>query len=140
MTTIHGIDHYGKEKPYPFAEDSLQIACATYMRAQYPNALWFHSPNGGSRNAIEAAKLKQMGVRPGVSDIIILENCNWELGYEFDSSIEYHGLFIELKVKGGTLQQSQLEYLLAAQERWYKAAVVWNFDAFKQLIDNYLQK
>lgn len=131
MISINGIDHHGKDAPYPFAEDSLQTACATYLRAQYPKALWFHSPNGGSRNRIEAAKLKGMGVRPGVSDIVILE------------PREHHGmkpcgLVVELKVKGGKLQESQISFIIDAQVRGYMAAVVWNFDAFKSLVDNYL--
>jgi hypothetical protein len=131
MTTIHGIDHHGKDKPYPFAEDSLQIACATYLRAQYPNVVWFHSPNGGSRNAIEAAKLKQMGVRPGVSDIIILEPRELH-------GIKPCGLIIELKAKGGKLQDTQASFIMDVQARGFMAAVVWNFDAFKELIDEYL--
>jgi hypothetical protein len=36
------------------------------------NTVWFHVPNGGKRDKITAARLKQMGVRSGVADIIVL--------------------------------------------------------------------
>lgn len=136
MTTIHGIDHHGKEKPYPGKEDDLQAACMNYLRHQYPQALAFHCPNGGSRNRIEAAKLKGMGVLAGVCDIVMLEK-----SVTNPNQIEFtvcHCLLIELKAKGGTLRQSQFEFLLAAQERGYKVAVCWSFDAFKALVDRYL--
>ncbi len=136
---MQGIDHHGKDKPYPFAEDSLQIACATYLRAQYPNVVWFHSPNGGSRNRIEAAKLKQMGVRPGVSDIVILEPWYEEIIKPGTGICQWkHGLVVELKAKGGKLQDTQASFIMDVQARGFMAAVCWNFDAFKALVDNYL--
>lgn len=56
----------------------------------------FHIPNGGSRNIIEASKLKKMGVKAGVPDLqLIVPN-----GL-------IHGLWIELKSKAGKLQPSQ---------------------------------
>lgn len=44
-------------------EDKLQKAILTYFDYKYPQykLLLHHSPNGGKRNAIEAAKFKQMG-------------------------------------------------------------------------------
>lgn len=131
MTTINGINHHGKESPYPFAEDSLQTACMTYLRLQYPNVLAFHVPNGGSRNRVEAAKLKGMGVMAGVCDIVILEPREYRC-------VKPCGLFIELKVKGGKLQDSQASFISKLQVRGYMAAVVWSFDAFKALVDDYL--
>ena len=48
-------------------EDQLQKAIIQYWDFKYPK--WtkrlHHSPNGGKRNAIEASKFKQMGVRAG---------------------------------------------------------------------------
>ena len=52
-------------------EDQLQKQVADYLRLQHPNLLWFHPANGGSRHPAEAAKLKGMGVRPGVSDLLV---------------------------------------------------------------------
>lgn len=57
--------------PRNYHEDKFQIQVASYLHKQYPQLLWFHCPNGGSRDKREAAKLKAMGVRPGVADIIL---------------------------------------------------------------------
>lgn len=37
-----------------------------------PDKLLFAVPNGGSRNAIEAKNLKRQGLKPGISDVILL--------------------------------------------------------------------
>ena len=38
----------------------------------YPDLeLLYHVPNGGSRNKAEASKLKRMGVRAGVPDLVL---------------------------------------------------------------------
>lgn len=46
----------------------------------------FHVPNGGSRNLLEAVNLKKQGVKPGVSDVILLLPKG-----------KYHYLCIEIK-------------------------------------------
>lgn len=52
-------------------EDDLQKSVALYL--DHTGHTWFHPPNGGYRSGREAAKLKAMGVKPGVPDIIILD-------------------------------------------------------------------
>jgi hypothetical protein len=37
-----------------------------------PGVVYFHVPNGGDRNAFEAKRLKQSGVKAGVPDLIFL--------------------------------------------------------------------
>lgn len=34
--------------------------------------IWWHTPNGGLRNKVEAAKMVRMGVLPGVSDFLLV--------------------------------------------------------------------
>lgn len=54
-------------------EDKLQAAIAAHLTARASSdVLWWHTPNGGSRNAIEAAKLRRMGVKPGIPDLLLL--------------------------------------------------------------------
>lgn len=54
------------------SEDTEQInvvSWANWNMNRYPELKWLHHvPNGGSRNKQEAVKLKQMGVKAGVSD------------------------------------------------------------------------
>ena len=70
-----------------------------------PGVVWWHTPNGaqlgGKRNrkgtAIQGARLKGLGVRPGVSDIIAVH--------------EGKIFALELKAPGGRPTESQLEFV-----------------------------
>ena len=88
-------------------EDAEQIAVikwAGYMTGKYPPlSRLLHIPNGGSRNRIEAAKLKRMGVRPGVPDLL--------LPYPIS---DWSGLWLEMKTEKGRPtpeQRDWIEYL-----------------------------
>ena len=52
----------------------LQIhrSIAQYLWTAHPKLLWFHVPNGGSRNVVEASILKSMGTLAGVPDIVVV--------------------------------------------------------------------
>lgn len=117
----------GKDKPYRGKEDDLQIAVVNMLWLRYKKYIWYHVPNGGKRNAAEAAKFKRMGVMAGVSDVIFDEPVNG-----------YSGLRIELKTKNGKLSESQMNFLNKATDKGYLCAVVYSFDAARQLIENYL--
>lgn len=75
-------------------EDSQQELLFRWMqRVQYrghplERYAW-HTPNGGKRNAREAARLKAMGVKAGVPDVFVAIPMNG-----------WSGLFIELKCEG----------------------------------------
>lgn len=53
-------------------EQALQIEVANVLRVVAPGVIWFHVPNGGSRNPVEAAILKAMGVRAGTPDLVFV--------------------------------------------------------------------
>ncbi len=53
-------------------EDDLSIAVADFLRLSAFDVMWWHSPNGGKRNAREGARLKRMGVLVGVPDYIFI--------------------------------------------------------------------
>ena len=86
------------------SEDTEQINVASWAawnERQYPELKWLHHiPNGGSRNKTEAVKLKQMGVKAGVSDLCL----------PYPKGI-YCGLYIEMKFGDGKHQKSQKEFL-----------------------------
>lgn len=116
----------GKDEPYQGYEDDLQRACANYMSYQHSRVLSYHVPNGGKRNGREAVKFKQMGVIPGIPDLII------------DHPVGgYPGLRVELKAKKGRLQDSQIKALNRLCNSGYLCAVVYNFNDFKKLITDY---
>lgn len=79
-------------------EESLQIAVANLLN--HTSLLWMHPPNGGLRNKIVAAKLKRMGVKAGVPDILI-----------FTPSVDVAGVAIELKVDKNRTTDKQQEWI-----------------------------
>lgn len=86
------------------------------------------SANGGSRNMLEAAKLKRMGVSPGFPDIEIPI-----------PSGPYHGLYIELKrEKGGKASPAQVDWLNYLREKGYWADIARGFDEAKEIVLHYL--
>lgn len=51
-----------------------KAVCAHLRKRGRRGMVWFHVPNGGKRGKVEAAIFKTMGVKPGVSDLILLHN------------------------------------------------------------------
>lgn len=110
-------------------EDNIQMSCVRYFTVKYPHLaqLLHHSPNGGKRNAREAARFKVMGTRAGFPDLVL----------HVPSGI-YHGAFFELKAPKGVLQTSQKAYLQSLKEQGYYVAVVRSVESFAKEIEVYL--
>ena len=88
-----------------------------------------HIPNGGSRHKAEAAKLKRMGVRAGVSDFF--------LPYPNDT---YAGLWLELKRrKKSRISEEQLHWLYLMQKCGYAAKIAYGWEHGKEIIKEYLE-
>jgi hypothetical protein len=114
-------------------EDSEQIALISWAHHQVFKGgrlsdYLFHIPNGGSRNIIEATKLKRMGVKAGVPDLQLIVAKNG-----------YHGLWIELKAENGRLQQSQKIMIERLESQDYKCVVCFGFDEAKAALLDYLE-
>lgn len=107
-------------------EDVLQIQVVNYLKMQHKKAFYFHSPNGGKRNAREALKFKKMGVLSGLPDLMFL-----------DSTFNYCGLAIELKIKPNKPTENQLEQIKRLQNLGFKTAICYSFEEAKNEIDNY---
>lgn len=80
-------------------EDMVHRTVLTWIRKVAPQCLVFHPANGGSRNRVEAIKLKSLGVVPGVPDLII-----------FGPGGKAYCL--EVKAEKGTLQPTQKAFRL----------------------------
>jgi len=79
-------------------EDSIQRAVCQHLRMRGARGLlWWHVPNGGKRSRVEAAILKGLGVRAGVSDIIAVH--------------EGKAFALELKADGGRPTEAQLQFI-----------------------------
>jgi hypothetical protein len=54
-------------------EAAIQQAVFAHLRMRAaPGVVAFHVPNGGYRRPVEAARLKGLGVRAGVPDVIAI--------------------------------------------------------------------
>lgn len=93
-------------------EDSIQRAICDHLRTRaYPGVVWFHVPNGGRRNAREAARLKGLGVTAGVADIILLYNRNFYA--------------LELKAPKGRPTEAQLAFRDAVSKAGGYSSIAW---------------
>lgn len=114
------------------SEDTEQIAViqwSQYNMNHHPELKWLHHcPNGGSRNRQEAVKLKQMGVRAGVSDLCL----------PYPKGI-YCGLYIEMKYGDGRQQPSQKEFLKDMAEAGHFVATCYSAEEAIQIITEYLR-
>jgi hypothetical protein len=111
------------------AEDRLQGGCVTWFRLQYPKfrKLLFAVPNGGSRNKIEAAKLKATGVTPGVADLLLLVPRQG-----------HNNLVIEMKTPTGTQSPEQKAWQKEAEQAGNKYVVCRSIEQFMTTINQYL--
>ena len=57
------------------SEQAVHRAVCQHLRQRGAAGLvWWHTPNGGRRSPIEAAIFAGLGVRPGVSDLVLLHD------------------------------------------------------------------
>ena len=118
----------GMSRQYEAAEQSTLIDWSLKCRGKYPELdLLFHIPNGGSRNKIEAAKLKAQGVKAGVPDLFLPA-----------ARGGYHGLFIEMKYGKNKPTDKQREWMAALNEQGYMAVVCYGFEDARNAIEKYL--
>lgn len=101
-----------------------------YASIKYPELdLLYHIPNGGSRNKIEAARLKAQGVKAGVPDLFLPA-----------AKGDYHGLYIELKrQKHGTLSADQKQWIERLRQAGYRVEVCKGFQEAANVIESYLE-
>jgi hypothetical protein len=86
------------------------------------------SANGGSRNLMEAMKMKRMGVSPGFPDIEVPL-----------PSGPYHGFYVEMKrQKGGKVSEEQREWLEYLKDKGYFAEVAYGFEQAKEMWNYYI--
>lgn len=116
------------EKP-AHIESELQRSCKTWFDLQYPklSRLCFAVPNGGARNAREAAIMKGEGVTAGVADMIILIPRKG-----------YGCLCIEFKTKDGKQSASQKLWQADAEAHGNRYVVVRSVEQFISEVRQYL--
>lgn len=107
-------------------EDLLQQKCIIWFKNNYQmhgKGLIFSVPNGGSRNPIEAKKLKATGTMAGVSDLIVL--------------LPQKTLFIELKTETGVQSAEQKNFELKVANLGFEYKIIRNEKEFQQYITSH---
>jgi hypothetical protein len=140
-------------------EDAEQIALFEWVgkyRPLVPALKWFrHIPNGEKRDKVmrvdrktgreywfspTGKKLQLMGVLPGVADLelsVPRQRPAGDLGP--DGSGWYHGLFIELKRRGGDKPTGpQAEFLADMEAAGYKVVVAYGYVEAWRALEDYL--
>ena len=114
------------------SEDTEQITViqwAQYNVNHHPELKWLHHvPNGGSRNRLEAVKLKQMGVKAGVADLCL----------PYPKGI-YCGLYIEMKFGSNRQQDTQKEFLADMAAAGHFVVTCYSAEEAIGVIMEYLQ-
>lgn len=91
--------------------------------------------NEGKRTPLQGRNLKLMGLRPGVSDLLLYYPSN-----------SFHGLFLEVKKNRkytpSEMRQdswlAQIEFLERIKEVGYAGEFCYGFEDGKEIIENYL--
>lgn len=92
--------------------------------------LMHHIPNGGSRNRIEAARLKGQGVKAGIPDVFLPV-----------AKGGYHGLYIEMKKQhGGRVSPEQKDKIAKLREQGYRVEVCEGFQIAADVIEAYMEE
>lgn len=123
----HGLPHYGRERPDRISENALQEHTATWIAAQHRNVICAHIANerSGKTSVGQVMKLKRQGMKFGIPDWIF-----------FFPAVG----FIELKVDGGSLKTTQVDFLKEMQGVGLPIAVCWSLDAFIFVVNQWYAK
>lgn len=103
-------------------EEQLQKAIVVAIGRLAPRTFVCHIPNGGKRGLYEASRLKAMGVKRGVPDLLLIL-----------SSGEV--AFIEVKAEGGSLSPEQKDFRDFCLDRNTKWACLNDLSQVKTLLE-----
>lgn len=109
-------------------QEALMEYCQRFAQRVPALALLFHIPNGEKREPSTAARLKRMGVKPGIPDLF--------LPVPMQGS---HGLWIELKRMGGKPTAIQEAWHGALRQQGYAVVVAAGWHNAAAAILSYLE-
>lgn len=105
------------------AETALHIAIVNFLRLTLPeDAVLWHSASGEVRDKRTAAKLKAMGVVPGLCDLFIFWNRQL--------------IGIEIKAPGGRLSKEQVEMHKRLVRAGAFVTVAYDIDAVARTLNS----
>lgn len=99
------------------------------VREKYPALkLLYHVPNERKCSAQEGTRLKRMGVKAGVPDLVLPVSVG-----------EHHGLYIEMKAPNGRVSEAQKWWLKELTAQGYLAAVCYGWKQATDCLAMYLE-
>tara|TARA_R110000772_G_scaffold65396_1_gene145949 strand:- start:3712 stop:4089 length:378 start_codon:yes stop_codon:yes gene_type:complete len=113
---------------YLKGEDLLQRAVMNYISMVYPDAIYTHPMNEGKRSPFEQYKMKYLGAKPGIPDLLI-----------FTPNDKRSGLAIELKYKYNKATPNQKEWLKWLEKCNWAVYIHNDFDECINTINNYFK-
>ncbi len=103
-------------------EEDLQTTLVEWLRwAAKPGSIWFHVPNQGKRGKATGGRLKAMGLRAGVADLLFV----------LPDGI---AAFMELKTGTGKQSKPQIQFERDCFEARVPYVVVTNFDTAVEIL------
>lgn len=109
-------------------EQMKLIEWCELMKNRIPQLAWiYHVPNGEKRDYVTAAKLKKMGVKAGVPDLVLPV-----------SRRGYHGLYIEMKVDKNKPSEKQRKWISHLMEEGYLVKICYGFSEASSVLLEYL--
>lgn len=109
-------------------EDALQLRFLLWLQAEHRDLyrVTVHYPAGGRRDAREAGRLKSLGVRAGVPDLLC-----------FAPRGPHNGLALELKTGANKPRSEQIEWLARLSDCGWMAAWANSMEAAVGVVNAY---
>jgi hypothetical protein len=106
-------------------EADVQRAVCQHLDARpVPGLVWFHPANGGWRHHVEAARFVGLGVKPGVSDLILLHDATF--------------FALELKAHAKSrVSLAQRQFIAAVRAQGGKAEIAIGLDHALRVLENW---
>jgi hypothetical protein len=106
-------------------EADVQRAVCQHLAARpVPGVIWFAVPNGGARLPVEAAIFKGLGVKAGVSDLILLH------------AAKFHALELKAHAKS-KVSRAQKQFIADVQAQGGKAEIAFGLDHALHVLENW---
>lgn len=111
-----------------YEEQRAVIQWAEIAQKRHPElALLLHIPNEGKRSFAQTQALKNIGLRKGVPDLFLPV-----------ARGAYHGLWVEMKARGGRLSKEQGGWIESLRVQGYVAEVCYGAEDAVSVIKHYL--
>lgn len=108
------------------SEADLQKACVAWFdnNINSSQAFLFAVPNGGSRHKLEAINLKRQGLRPGVSDLILI--------------VQDNIILLELKFNKGKQSEHQKNFEQVVNALGFNYYIIRSLAEFKAVVGHFI--